>query len=108
MREQVPAGARVAEFYAGVGAIGLSVLPRVSRLRLIEISPQSVQGLALGLEALAPVDLNKIEVIAGSAGTMASAALGADVVIADPPRKGTDRELLHNAWSPIRPDDSCT
>ncbi|MBP6106466.1 MAG: methyltransferase [Steroidobacteraceae bacterium] len=94
VREQVPAGARVAEFYAGVGAIGLSVLPRVSRLRLIEISPQSVQGLALGLEALAPVDLNKIEVIAGSAGTMASAALGADVVIADPPRKGLDRELL--------------
>ncbi len=94
VREQVPAGARVAEFYAGVGAIGLSVLPRVSHLRMNEVSPQSLQGLALGLDALAPVEREKIEVVAGSAGTMASAALDADVVIADPPRKGLDRELL--------------
>jgi 23S rRNA (uracil1939-C5)-methyltransferase len=96
VREQVPAGARVAEFYAGVGAIGLSVLPRVSHLRMNEVSPQSLQGLALGLEALAPVVRDKIQVIAGSAGTMASAALDADVVIADPPRKGLDRELLEH------------
>ena len=71
VREQVPAGARVAEFYAGVGAIGLSVLPRVSHLRMNEVSPQSLQGLALGLDALAPVEREKIEVIAGSAGAMA-------------------------------------
>jgi 23S rRNA (uracil1939-C5)-methyltransferase len=96
VREQVPAGARVAEFYAGVGAIGLSVLPRVSHLRMNEVSPQSLQGLALGLDALAPVERGKIEVIAGSAGTKASAALDADVVIADPPRKGLDRELLEH------------
>jgi tRNA/tmRNA/rRNA uracil-C5-methylase (TrmA/RlmC/RlmD family) len=61
-----------------------------------EVSPQSLQGLALGLEALAPVVRDKIQVIAGSAGTMASAALDADVVIADPPRKGLDRELLEH------------
>jgi tRNA/tmRNA/rRNA uracil-C5-methylase (TrmA/RlmC/RlmD family) len=96
VRRQVPVGARVAEFYAGVGAIGLSVLPRVSHLRMNEVSPQSLQGLALGLEALAPVERNKIEVIAGSAGMKACAATGADVVIADPPRKGLDRELLEH------------
>ena len=96
VREQVPAGARVAEFYAGVGAIGLSVLPRISHLRMNEVGPQSLQGLALGPEALAPVERDKIQVIAGSAGTMASAALDADVVIADPPRKGLDRELLEH------------
>ena len=94
VREQVPAGARVAEFYAGVGAIGLSVLSCVSHLRMNEVSPQSLQGLALGLDALEPAEREKIEVIAGSAGAMASAALDADVVIADPPRKGLDRELL--------------
>jgi 23S rRNA (uracil1939-C5)-methyltransferase len=94
VRGQVPAGARVAEFYAGVGAIGLSVLPRVSHLRLNEVSPQSLQGLALGLDALTPVARDSIEVVAGSAGTMVSAAANADVVIADPPRKGLDRELL--------------
>jgi 23S rRNA (uracil1939-C5)-methyltransferase len=59
-----------------------------------EVSPQSLQGLALGLDALEPAEREKIEVIAGSAGEMASAALDADVVIADPPRKGLDRELL--------------
>ena len=94
VREQVPAGARVAEFYAGVGAIGLSILPRVSHLRMNEVSPRSLQGLALGLDALEPTEREKIEVIAGTAGEMASAALGADVVLADPPRKGLDRELV--------------
>jgi 23S rRNA (uracil1939-C5)-methyltransferase len=94
VREQVPAGARVAEFYAGVGAIGLSVLSRVSHLRMNEASPQSLQGLALGLDALAPAERDRIEVAAGSAGAMAAMAADADVVIADPPRKGLDRELV--------------
>ena len=44
--------AQVAEFYAGVGAIGLSVLPRVREIRFNEVSPQSLQGLAFGIEAL--------------------------------------------------------
>ena len=72
------------------------MLPRVSHLRMNEVSPQSLQGLALGLDALEPAEREKIEVVAGSAGTMASMALGADVVIADPPRKGLDRELVEH------------
>jgi tRNA/tmRNA/rRNA uracil-C5-methylase (TrmA/RlmC/RlmD family) len=94
VREQVPAGSRVAEFYAGVGAIGLSLLPRVSHIRMNEVSPPSLQGLALGLDALTPAEQDKVEVVAGSAGTTAAAARDADVVIADPPRKGLDRELV--------------
>jgi len=96
VRDQVPAGARVAEFYAGVGAIGLSVLPRVSHLRMNEVNPQSLQGLALGLDALEPAERRRIEVIAGSAGAMAAAAQDADIVIADPPRRGLDRELAEH------------
>jgi len=94
VREQVPAGSRVAEFYAGVGAIGLSLLSRASHLRMIEVSPQSLQGLALGLDALESAERGKIEVVPGAAGETVSAALDADVVIADPPRKGLDRELV--------------
>jgi len=94
VREQVPARARVAEFYAGVGAIGLSLLPGVSHLRMNEVSPPSLQGLALGLDALEPAEREKIEVVAGAAGEMVTAALDADVVIADPPRRGLDRELV--------------
>ena len=94
VREAVPEGARVAEFYAGVGAIGLSILPGVRHLRMNEVSPPSLEGMALGLQALDPADRARIEVIAGAAGASAAAASGVDVVIADPPRKGLDRELL--------------
>jgi tRNA/tmRNA/rRNA uracil-C5-methylase (TrmA/RlmC/RlmD family) len=94
VRGQVPVGARVTEFYAGVGAIGLSVLSRASHVRMNEVSPPSLQGLALGIDALQPAERERIDVIAGPAGTMAIAALDTDVVIADPPRKGLDRELV--------------
>jgi 23S rRNA (uracil1939-C5)-methyltransferase len=93
VRERVPAGARVAEFYAGVGAIGLSLLPGVASIRLNELSPQSLQGLALGLADLDAVDRARVEVVPGSAGDRCALAAGADVVIADPPRKGLDPPL---------------
>ena len=94
VRGLVPEGARVAEFYAGVGAIGLSLLPRVGAIRLNELSPHSLQGLALGLAGLDAADRAKVEVVPGSAGDALQAAAGVDLVIADPPRKGLDRELL--------------
>jgi tRNA/tmRNA/rRNA uracil-C5-methylase (TrmA/RlmC/RlmD family) len=94
VRGLVPEGARVAEFYAGVGAIGLSLLPRVSAMRLNELSPHSLRGLALGLAGLEAMDRRKVEVVPGAAAAALQAVSGADVVIADPPRKGLDRELL--------------
>ena len=93
LREQIPQGARVAEFYAGVGAIGLSVLERVSELRMNEVSPQSLQGLESGLAGLMPAERARISVFPGPAGAACEAASGADVVIADPPRKGLDPAL---------------
>ncbi len=93
LRAQIPPRSRVAEFYAGVGAIGLSVLSRVDGIRMNEVSPQSLQGLALGIAALDAAAQAKIEVLPGDAGTASAAADGADVVIADPPRKGLDARL---------------
>jgi len=90
---QVPAGARVAEFYAGVGAIGLSLARRVGELRMNELNPESLRGLDLGLAELDAATRAKCSVIAGSAGAAPAAAQDADVVIADPPRKGLDPEL---------------
>ena len=94
VRERVPAGASVAEFYSGVGAIGLSLLPTAGKIRMNEVSPQSLQGLELGLAALDAPDRARVELVAGAAGAACSAASGVDVVIADPPRKGLDTELL--------------
>ncbi len=94
---QIPAGARVTEFYAGVGAIGLSVLDRVSDIRMNELSPHSLCGLELGLAELDADSRKKVTVIPGLAGVATrmgtSAAATAQVVIADPPRKGLDAEL---------------
>ncbi len=96
VREQIPQGARVAEFYAGVGAIGLSALDRISELRLNEVSPQSLHGLEMGLAQLNAADRARISVTPGTAGEAREAATGANIVIADPPRKGLDPGLT--AW----------
>ena len=93
VRAQIPQGARVAEFYAGVGAIGLSLLARASEIRMNEVNPHSLHGLELGLAELDPADRAKIAVVPGPAGAARLAAFGAQVVIADPPRKGLDPEL---------------
>jgi 23S rRNA (uracil1939-C5)-methyltransferase len=93
VRGQIPQGARVAEFYAGVGAIGLSVLDRAGGITMNEASPHALQGLQSGLAELDAASRARIEVVPGPAGAACAAASGADVVIADPPRKGLDPEL---------------
>jgi tRNA/tmRNA/rRNA uracil-C5-methylase (TrmA/RlmC/RlmD family) len=93
VREQIPEGARVTELYAGVGAIGLSVLDRAREVRMNEVSPQSLLGLELGIAALAPEDRARVALLPGSAGLWRDAASDADVLIVDPPRKGLDRAL---------------
>jgi 23S rRNA (uracil1939-C5)-methyltransferase len=93
VRSQIPQGARVAEFYAGVGAIGLSALDQISAIRMNEVSPQSLLGLELGMAELKPAERAKISVVAGPAGAARAAAFGMEVVIVDPPRKGLDPEL---------------
>ncbi len=90
VRDQIPANARVAEFYAGVGAIGLSVLDRVGDIRMNEAGDQALQGLELGIAGLDPADRARITVVPGVADAAVAAAADADVVIADPPRKGLD------------------
>jgi 23S rRNA (uracil1939-C5)-methyltransferase len=93
VRAQIPPGARVAEFYAGVGAIGLSVLAQACEIHMNEISPHSLHGLELGLADLDAANRAKISVVPGPADAARWAASGAQVVIADPPRKGLDPAL---------------
>jgi 23S rRNA (uracil1939-C5)-methyltransferase len=93
VRAQIPQGARVTEFYAGVGAIGLSVLPRVGEIRMNEVSPHSLRGLELGIGQLDPASQAKVSIVPGPAGAACQSASGSQVVIADPPRKGLDPQL---------------
>ena len=94
VREQVPVGARVAEYYAGVGAFGLSLLRRALELRVNEAAPGSLRGLQIGLDALPADDRDRIALHPGAAGEQLAMADGADVVLVDPPRKGLDGPLL--------------
>jgi tRNA/tmRNA/rRNA uracil-C5-methylase (TrmA/RlmC/RlmD family) len=94
VRAHIPDGVRAAEFYAGVGAIGLSVLPRLSEIVMNEISPHSLHGLDLGLAQLDEADRSKISVNPGDAAAVCSSAAAAELVIADPPRKGLDAPLI--------------
>ena len=101
VRAQIPVGARVAEFYAGVGAISLSLLDRAREIQLNEAGTSSLHGLKMGLAQLDAANRAKISVIPGAAGDARLAASGADVVIADPPRKGLDPQLTaHLAQHP--------
>ncbi len=96
VRAEIPVGAPVTEFYAGVGAIGLSILDSVSEIKINEVGRHSLHGLLLGLAALDPAARSAITVVPGPAGTARLAAAGARVVIADPPRKGLDPELAQH------------
>jgi 23S rRNA (uracil1939-C5)-methyltransferase len=93
VRTQVPEGSRVTELYAGVGAIGLSILDRARELRLNESSPASLAGLELGIEALDAGERERIAVLGGNAEGWREAASECDVLIVDPPRKGLGAPL---------------
>jgi tRNA/tmRNA/rRNA uracil-C5-methylase (TrmA/RlmC/RlmD family) len=97
----VPEGARVAEFYAGCGPVGLGLTQRAAEVRFNEINPHGLRGLELGLAALSqPGDSqaparSTTQVHTGCAGDNAAMASDCDVVLVDPPRKGLDPALLH-------------
>jgi 23S rRNA (uracil1939-C5)-methyltransferase len=90
----VPAGSRVAEFHAGVGAIGLGLLERSAAYAFNEIARAGLEGLERGLAEQPPANRDKAVVRAGSAAGAVDLLGGADVVIVDPPRKGLEPPLL--------------
>lgn len=85
-----PAGARVVELYAGCGAIGLGLLGRSAALRFVESAPHAVRGLALGLAARPAAERARARLVAAAADDALAELAGAELVIADPPRKGLD------------------
>jgi 23S rRNA (uracil1939-C5)-methyltransferase len=91
--EQVPEGARVVEYYAGCGPIGLGLLRRSARVVFVESAPDAVRGLAMGIAARPEREQLRAAVIAGAAGDALEAREAAQVVIVDPPRRGLDAPL---------------
>jgi tRNA/tmRNA/rRNA uracil-C5-methylase (TrmA/RlmC/RlmD family) len=100
----VPDGARVAELYAGCGAIGLGLLARAARVTFGEENAHALEGLALGVASRPGAERARARVAAGPTARNLPALDGADVVIVDPPRRGLDPELVEalRARSPQR------
>ncbi len=90
----VPDGATVTELYAGCGSIGLGLLGRCAFVCFVESAPDAVRGLGLGLAARPPGERARARVRAASADDAVDALRAADLVIADPPRKGLDARVL--------------
>lgn len=86
-------GARVVEFYAGVGPIGLGLVRRSRSVTFNEAAAESLRGLGAGIAALDDGIRERALLAPGPAGSAAPLAAEADVVIVDPPRKGLDRAL---------------
>lgn len=93
LHDCVDPNASVAEFYAGCGALGLGLLGRGQQVTFNEISPYGITGLEIGLAALPSSARTRARLLRGPAGEHAALAREADVVIADPPRKGLDSAL---------------
>jgi tRNA/tmRNA/rRNA uracil-C5-methylase (TrmA/RlmC/RlmD family) len=94
VRSFAESGMRVVEYYAGTGAIGLGLAGVVQSLDLNEIGEGSLEGLRRGVEALPQALRQQVRIHAGTAGSHAGLVGNAELVIADPPRKGLDPELL--------------
>ncbi len=92
--EHVPEGAHIAEFYAGVGALGLPLVERSREVSFNELSEDSLSGLRQGIAALGPTLAGRVKVFSGSAASAREQLAGVDSVIVDPPRKGLEPELL--------------
>lgn len=94
MHAFVPDGARVVEYHAGVGAIGLGLVERVASLDCVEIAPGGLRGLELGAAALPTDQRASLAIHRGGAGAHTHLLERADCVIVDPPRKGLEASLL--------------
>ena len=90
----VPDDCHVVELYAGCGPIGLGLAERSRSVRFNEAAPGGLAGLQFGLDALPTTVRARTSVHPGPAATHAALLNDADVVLADPPRKGLDPLII--------------
>jgi 23S rRNA (uracil1939-C5)-methyltransferase len=91
---RVAPGSHVVELYAGCGGIGLGLASSCASLVFNEISPASLAGLALGLNELPRQQRDRVQVVPGPAENASQAIQAGSLVIADPPRRGLEPEVL--------------
>ena len=93
VRSAVHPGARVVEWYAGVGVLGLSLAPSCAWVRCSDVNPPKA-AFEASRSLLDPDVQTRVSYQVGSAAERIEDARGADVAVVDPPRKGLDAALL--------------
>lgn len=94
IRELLAPQARLAEFYAGVGAIGLFVASHCRWVRCSEINPHAEPYFQHAHLKLAPEVADRTTFFSGSTHETLSILNEATSLIADPPRKGLDPSIF--------------
>jgi len=89
----VPASARIVEYHAGVGAIGLGLVSEGRSLACVEVAPGGLSGLELGRLDLPDGLRERVRICAGASAAHVDLLTDADFVIVDPPRKGLEAAL---------------
>lgn len=104
IRSFVPQGAKVAEFYAGVGAIGLSLAAQCKWVRCGEVNPHASYCFERSRERLPSEIASRITWQQGKASAQAVLLEGADIAIVDPPRQGLEPVIIKllNSESSVR------
>jgi 23S rRNA (uracil1939-C5)-methyltransferase len=86
--------AKVAEFYAGGGVIGLFLTSKSEWVRCAEINPHAESCFTLSRALLPTSEAEKISFHTGTADDLLLILADASVAVVDPPRKGLDPGLL--------------
>lgn len=103
LHPHVPSGSRVAELYAGSGAIGLSIARSCdpARVHCVEVNPAAELPFQKGRARLPEGLRARVSMTVAPAGERPEDHLGdADLVVVDPPRKGLDDALVQALLSP--------
>ncbi len=99
IQKRIPDRAKIAELYAGIGTIGLSLAERSEFVRLSELEANAEHYFTLAKNRL-PTDLQKkLTYTVAKAEECLGLIKGVDVCIVDPPRKGLGQELMHKILS---------
>jgi 23S rRNA (uracil1939-C5)-methyltransferase len=94
LRSLVAEQARVAEFYAGVGVIGLFIASRCQRVRCSEVNPFAKAYFEQSRAHLTLSEATKLSFHSGSTQECLTLLNDATTVIVDPPRKGLEKVFL--------------
>ncbi|MBA3815390.1 MAG: class I SAM-dependent RNA methyltransferase [Parachlamydiaceae bacterium] len=94
----LPEDADLLEFYAGVGAIGASVVEKCQKVQCIELNQTAQKCFEETCRALSPNLAKRLSYLQGKSADHINLLnfmlVGKGVVLVDPPRKGLEKELL--------------